>query len=130
MYPFFSDLKGKTLEAILRNEDVVLLLTTDGQTYRLYHQQDCCESVSFEDCAGDPALLIGEEILVAEERTEYGNNDYGHSTWTFYNLQTMHGDITLRWYGTSNGYYSESVSIECMPTSLYSFDGTAPLTET
>jgi len=129
MYPDFSELKGKTLEAVLRNGDVICLLTTDGQTYRLHHQQDCCESVTFEDCAGDPALLIGEEILVAEERTDGSNDEYGHSTWTFYNLQTMHGDITLRWYGSSNGYYSESVSIERMPTALLSFEECVPLTE-
>lgn len=130
MYPPFSSLKGKTLEAVLRNGDEVYLLTTDGQTYRMYHVQDCCEHVSFEDCSGDPALLLGEEILVAEERLDEGDSEYGSYTWTFYNLQTMHGDITLRWYGTSNGYYSEGVSLECMPTSLLNLDDAKPLTET
>lgn len=112
-------LKGKTLVEVDRSlydtNDALFFKTADGEFYIMTHDQECCENVSIDDICGDFADLLNEEILTAEEL----NNDYpvdaecveNTYTWTFYHLATFHGDVTIRWFGTSNGYYSESAEL-------------------
>jgi hypothetical protein len=119
----FETLKGKILKSVkvtttkesdLSNVELNELLfeTIDGKTYKLYHEQDCCECVMIESIVGDLSDLEGEPILMAEEVAGEtgGDNCEGHYTWTFYKLATRKGYVDIRWYGSSNGYYSESVS--------------------
>jgi hypothetical protein len=68
--------------------------------------------VTIEDVNGDLNDLLGSEIVQAdEESNEKDTGVYEHETWTFYKLSTVKGSVTIRWYGTSNGYYSESAGI-------------------
>ena len=106
-------LKGKTLVSLTDEGNELVFKTTDGETYRMYHEQDCCESVVLEDVVGDLQDLVGSEILVAEEVEGESPADfeaYESYTWTFYKFATRKGYVDLRWLGQSNGYYSESVS--------------------
>lgn len=106
---------GEVITKIEREGDSELLIfLKNGRKYRMYHRQDCCESVYIEDIIGDLDDLIGASISMAEEVTETGTEgDWGDTfTWTFYKFATINGYVTIRWYGTSNGYYSESVDIE------------------
>lgn len=107
------ELVGLTLKDIEINaqKDEILLHTIDGQTFKFYHDQDCCEDVSIEDIIGDLNDLIGSPLVRAEERTECGSDDQncGSTTFTFYEFCTIKGSVTIRWVGSSNGYYSESV---------------------
>lgn len=114
-----SVLKGKVLSNVENINNTELLFTTiEGKKYKLYHEQSCCEIVTIEDICGDLEDLIGSEILMAEEII-YDNKcpldvelppDHNTSfTWTFYKLATINGYVTIRWFGDSNGYYSESV---------------------
>jgi len=116
----FEELKGQTIKEIgdlAVGSERVTFLMSDGKEYLMLHSQDCCESVSIEDIAGDTKDLIDSEILSAEEVTSENKNPEGvpvpeyqdSFTWTFYKLSTIKGSVTIRWYGSSNGYYSESV---------------------
>lgn len=92
-----------------------ITIATDRGTLTMHHYQDCCESVTVEDVVGDPSDLIGGVASIAEVRINEKDAEYDHETWTLYEIRTTKGDITIRWYGTSNGYYSESVDLEWEP---------------
>lgn len=106
-------LVGKIVTHISKSDDEIIFKISDTESYRMFHTQDCCEYVTIEDICGELDWLIGERILVAEERTSRENpkeNQLDVSfSWTFYELATIKGSVTIRWYGESNGYYSESV---------------------
>lgn len=115
----FSDLVGKTIKEIRGAEegsDEVMFVLDDGTRYRMHHLQDCCECVYLADVIGDILDVVGSPIVSAEEvSTSDGDRigEYDDSfTWTFYKLDTVKGGVTLRWYGSSNGYYSERVSFD------------------
>jgi len=121
-----DDLKGKTLAHIEVDDDnrKIDFHTADGGHFSMYHSQDCCESVIIDDVTGDWDDLIGTPITFAEEssnsdnpKTEkYGDREYTDEshTWTFYKLGTVKGWVDVRWYGSSNGYYSEGVNFKDM----------------
>jgi hypothetical protein len=108
----FEGLKGRTVVDILRGDDELTFYTDNGDAFRMCHNQSCCESVYIEDICGDLEDLIGTPILVAEERTQDEEYEYGDAMWTFYELRTIKGSVTIRWHGSSNGYYSIGVSFD------------------
>ena len=118
-YVPFEYLLGKTLTSVEvitddDNDQFIKFVTTEGETFVMYHEQECCESVSIESIEGEISCLVGNPILLAEEVSESGKIDpedtwSDSQTWTFYKLATIKGYVDIRWNGSSNGYYSESV---------------------
>ena len=106
-----EEMLGQTFSRVVSDGDTVTF-ENDEVRYVLYHETDCCESVYVEDIMGDIEDLEGWPLLVSREDTnadgpETGDESY---TWTFYNFATFKGYVTIRFYGSSNGYYSEDVS--------------------
>lgn len=121
----FNSLIGKTIikiEGLEKNSDHVVFYTSDGNQYTMLHYQECCESVEIYDVNGDIEDLLNTPILKAEEYTSVDENPEGiipdfpgiSYTWTFYTLATAKGYVDIRWYGASNGWYSESVDFEAL----------------
>tara|TARA_R110002167_G_C12525623_1_gene638633 strand:+ start:49 stop:462 length:414 start_codon:yes stop_codon:yes gene_type:complete len=120
----FSTLEGLVVKEIKgnRGDDELVFVIDNDDEYVMYHEEDCCETVYVEDVCGYLSDIIGYPIINAYETTDrdykpdtiYGDDwSYEESqTWTFYNISTIKGSVTIRWYGSSNGYYSESVSFK------------------
>lgn len=118
----FAAMKGARVTDVERDGDEELRFVTNHGTYRMFHDQDCCESVSLAEVVGDLNDIRGElleaEMVTSDNKTPEGvaPPKYPDSyTWTFYKLGTAKGCVVLRWLGESNGYYSENVDLELLP---------------
>jgi hypothetical protein len=118
----FEELLGRTLYRAEADDSVLTLYLSNTNYVRFQHHQDCCEHVYIEDICGDLDDLVGAPLIEAEEVSDYDAgplNEYEESyTWTFYRFRTRKGSVIVRWYGSSNGYYSESVSIDVVDTTV------------
>lgn len=135
----FRQLKGKTIasinvrlagevdpEGLTGESDHIEFVTACGKHYLMTHELVCNEIVHIKDICGDLDDLIGSPITKASERsnTHERECDDWRQRWTFYLLGTVNGGVSIAWYGTSNGFYSEAVA-------LYLEDGPyAPYTHT
>lgn len=100
---------------INREDESITFYLDNAKSIRMYHSQDCCESVYIEDINGDLDSLLFKPILQADEKistNEDSNSNTDRSfTWTFYTLANISSVVDIRWYGSSNGYYSERVDL-------------------
>jgi hypothetical protein len=95
------------------SEEIIFTLST-GIKYKMYHDQDCCERVELEDVVGDFIDLLNSPLIISESSNNCGENEYQRYTYTYYKFATIKGYVDLRWYGISNGYYSERVDWELL----------------
>lgn len=110
----FEELLGKTFKEVKNieyNDEDSILFSSDSEKYVLFHNQTCCEDVYIEDINGNLEDLIGSPITLAEESYNYCENNNISEMWTFYKLATIKGYVTIRWYGSSNGCYSEKADL-------------------
>lgn len=115
---FFERLANKKIvdvRGLNCGSDHISILFADGEAIRFYHSQSCCESVEVDDvygCKDDliDSILYDIELVQSNDRPR---DKYDSSfTWSFYKFRTSKGYVDVRWYGCSNGYYSETVDVE------------------
>lgn len=112
-----ANLTFTKIEGMEEVSDYITFTEKSGREFIMYHDQDCCESVTLAEVIGDVSDLIDTPILYFSADSETASevdigNKYDTGTWTFYNFRTIKGSVTLRWLGTSNGYYSERVDFK------------------
>ena len=101
---------GQVPIKIVKSDEELTFTMSSGDTFRFYHDNECCEVVSIEEVIGDFEDLLFLPILRAEEKVN--DDEYNNQTWTFYTFATRKGYVDVRWLGSSNGYYSQSVNLE------------------
>jgi hypothetical protein len=111
----FKDLQGHvivSIDGVNEGSDEVNIVTTTHR-FKMVHDQDCCENVALHDYEHSWGVenYAGATVLEAEESSSDYEEASESGTWTFYKLKTTKGEIWMRWLGTSNGYYSERVSV-------------------
>lgn len=110
-----SQMVGRTLRSVRLVGSVSIDFHAEtGEHWLMSHHSDCCESCDIEEVVGDLSDLVGSPIVMAEVSTNSDAPKTGDSpesfTWTFYKFATAKGYVTVRWYGVSNGHYSEIAS--------------------
>jgi hypothetical protein len=114
---YFTD---RIIDSIAVNEGKTeVTIMCEGRVYRMFNEQDCCESVRVFDVLGDLGDVLGLSVSAREDCSSEWPSDVSKEdryidsfTWTTYTFTTACGFYRIRWLGESNGYYSESVQIE------------------
>lgn len=121
-YKEYKSLIGQVFSRVEKSNsenDQINFYVGDGTEpkYVLKHEQDCCEHVYIESITGELSDLVGYPITMAEivwkdgESRDEDSIYNDSSTWTFIKFATIKGYVDIRFYGSSNGYYSESAHI-------------------
>lgn len=114
----YKQLIGKTFDKVYQDGDVICFEKDGEVLYKLAHSQDCCEHAYIESIVGDLNDLTGQPLYIAEvvyqDASEEENSDgfYDDSaTWSFFKFATIKGYVDVRFYGSSNGYHSETAGL-------------------
>lgn len=116
---FLKTLSGKKIlnvKGLKSGSEHIYFYFSDKSKMTLFHEQDCSELVLVDDIDGDESDLIGSIIisveLVTNRNINFKDSCDDSCTWSFYKIKTTKGYVVIRWYGCSNGCYSEAVHIE------------------
>ncbi|HET8686396.1 MAG TPA: hypothetical protein VFM18_06995, partial [Methanosarcina sp.] len=67
-----KEFEGKIIKSISGCEidsDRIIISFEDGSDIKMYHEQDCCESVYVENVQGEPSKHIGAIFYSIDEKS-------------------------------------------------------------
>lgn len=123
---------GATITQVkgMREGSNEVIIKTDRGTLTMQHPTHCCEQVELLDVCGDPRDLIDGTISVFEVRSGFLNGKkfprgivwsklsskekLAYRAYTFYEIRTTKGDVTLRWGEPDNSddnRYGEEITL-------------------
>lgn len=109
-----SDDYGAPWENLWRTEKILIETECGAKYIFCCPKSNCCDGATIEDINGDIYALAGERIVSSEEKvvTKKDVEAWGEtSDMVFYNIRTINHDITIRFFGTSNGHYDTQASL-------------------
>jgi hypothetical protein len=105
---------NEPIAAIDQLGDEILVTSASGRRWRIWHEQDCCESASLESTDGDLSSLVGKCVEIDHDAEPMGDPPPQYpESWTRTKI-TFRADgdtVVTRWLVESNGYYGEEISI-------------------
>lgn len=127
----FSNLLGKTITNIKVIEqsdsdyssihipfwecEKIMFTTTDNEKFIMCCDNDlsCCGGSDIVDISGSIKGLIGQPILFCEstKKENIDTDEFIQEIWVFYKIKTIKEDVTIQWFGQSNGYYNNECAL-------------------
>ena len=101
-------------------EEGAIIFKNENETVFFSHDQECCECVRFESTDIPFEELQGHKILSVKCRTTIRDTDDGdeRDTWYIFDVEGV-GTATMRWSGSSNGWYSTVVDVYVQDDTIY-----------
>jgi hypothetical protein len=102
-------------------DDELKIFLEDGRVCRIFHDQDCCETVKMIQESRDLSEIIGEEMTAIDiDSRDNGAFSDESSTITKVTISIENWPYTYSqlWLGESNGYYSEALKLLAYDTKI------------
>ena len=110
-----QELVGQICHSVDADDDGMTFRLFDGRVFWLGHYQECCEDVHLEEVIGDVDDLVCAPIIKAVELTNRGEQE-GDLLWTFYEVATIKGTVTIRFCANLYTDYGVDVGFELLKT--------------
>ena len=108
---------GKLCKVVVSPCKGLVVFEFEMRTLLMLRESECYERVELVDVCGGWADLEGQPLVSAMKRINVVDTceieyDYDcYKGWTFYELASPKGVVSMRWQGASNGYYGVDVHI-------------------